>query len=355
MELREVADRLGVHYQTVYRAVRAGELVAVRVGRRFDVSEEAFQRYVRARDVAETKASPDMLARGTTDLDDLRLIAAASRFSAQACFDEAVKLVVRAGGDAVALHTLSDDGTVLETAAAAVRPLPQKGALVPDLVNSSVDAGASPWREVLARGELMHNTDVDGAIVDALRERWRMPNLPAPRSHTLAPIVSFGRVVAILGVAVMSDEGSTDDIVERVQAVAETCALAIEVSARFTAAFDAVEQLAARLADTGGEVDDNIRDLDLGHVVGHALPAAVFDPRAGLLATTRPFTEATLADESVVEDVSDLVREVLQTGEDLHQGELPGAPHCPVIVRVVRGPDDRPTGAAVAWAPPTSS
>jgi excisionase family DNA binding protein len=44
MNLKEAARRLGVHYQTAYRWVRSGDLVAVRVGSRYEVSEAAIER-----------------------------------------------------------------------------------------------------------------------------------------------------------------------------------------------------------------------------------------------------------------------------------------------------------------------
>src|SRR3954451_3682936 len=44
MNLKEAARRLDVHYQTAYRWVRSGELVAVRVGARYEVSDAAIER-----------------------------------------------------------------------------------------------------------------------------------------------------------------------------------------------------------------------------------------------------------------------------------------------------------------------
>ena len=44
MNLKEAARRLGVHYQTAYRWVRSGELVAVRIGSRYEVSDAAIER-----------------------------------------------------------------------------------------------------------------------------------------------------------------------------------------------------------------------------------------------------------------------------------------------------------------------
>ncbi|MEO6469313.1 MAG: helix-turn-helix domain-containing protein, partial [Acidimicrobiia bacterium] len=49
MNLKEAAHHLGVHYQTAYKWVRAGELVAVRVGGRYEVSPAAIQRFEASR------------------------------------------------------------------------------------------------------------------------------------------------------------------------------------------------------------------------------------------------------------------------------------------------------------------
>lgn len=49
MNLKEAAHHLGVHYQTAYKWVRAGELVAVRIGGRYEVSPAAIERFEAAR------------------------------------------------------------------------------------------------------------------------------------------------------------------------------------------------------------------------------------------------------------------------------------------------------------------
>src|ERR1700690_3975164 len=41
MNLKTAALRLGVHYQTAYRWVRSGQLVAVKVGAGYEISEAA--------------------------------------------------------------------------------------------------------------------------------------------------------------------------------------------------------------------------------------------------------------------------------------------------------------------------
>ena len=45
VNLKTAARRLGVHYQTAYRWVRSGELVAVKVGAGYEISEAALERF----------------------------------------------------------------------------------------------------------------------------------------------------------------------------------------------------------------------------------------------------------------------------------------------------------------------
>ena len=45
MNLKQAAQELGVHYQTAYKWVRSGDLVAVRIGTRYQVSEAAIARF----------------------------------------------------------------------------------------------------------------------------------------------------------------------------------------------------------------------------------------------------------------------------------------------------------------------
>ncbi len=45
MNLKQAATAIGVHYQTAYKWVRSGELVAVRIGGRYEVSEAAIERF----------------------------------------------------------------------------------------------------------------------------------------------------------------------------------------------------------------------------------------------------------------------------------------------------------------------
>ena len=64
MNLKTAALRLGVHYQTAYRWVRSGQLVAVKVGAGYEISDAAVARLQaqRARDRADAGAAPSRSA-----------------------------------------------------------------------------------------------------------------------------------------------------------------------------------------------------------------------------------------------------------------------------------------------------
>ena len=53
MNLKTAARRLGVHYQTAYRWVRSGQLVAVKVGAGYEISDAALERFLARRDAME--------------------------------------------------------------------------------------------------------------------------------------------------------------------------------------------------------------------------------------------------------------------------------------------------------------
>ena len=53
MKLQDAAQRLGVHYQTAYRWVRAGELPAAKIGRGYHVTDEDLRRFQSDRAVGQ--------------------------------------------------------------------------------------------------------------------------------------------------------------------------------------------------------------------------------------------------------------------------------------------------------------
>ena len=63
VNLKTAARRLGVHYQTAYRWVRSGQLVAVKVGSGYEISEAALDRFETQRAAIERTFVPAMDAR----------------------------------------------------------------------------------------------------------------------------------------------------------------------------------------------------------------------------------------------------------------------------------------------------
>jgi excisionase family DNA binding protein/PAS domain S-box-containing protein len=89
MNLKTAAQRLGVHYQTAYRLVQSGALVAVKIGNRYEISEAAVERAARRIEMLARAGEPPGTTRDgrrwTAPLDD--------RESALAVLDEATARV----------------------------------------------------------------------------------------------------------------------------------------------------------------------------------------------------------------------------------------------------------------------
>lgn len=72
MNLKEAAHRLGVHYQTAYKWVRSGDLAAVRVGGRYDISVAAIERcQARKEALVDSLAPPRPQIAGALSRDDV--------------------------------------------------------------------------------------------------------------------------------------------------------------------------------------------------------------------------------------------------------------------------------------------
>ncbi|MET1001977.1 MAG: GAF domain-containing protein [Acidimicrobiia bacterium] len=118
MNLKTAARRLGVHYQTAYRWVRTGQLVAVRVGAGYEISDAALARFQAQRSALGRAPEPE--GRVTLEptlttacalgiLDDM---AEATLVDAMVIEARATQLVATILGDAVAVHCCDPHGTM---------------------------------------------------------------------------------------------------------------------------------------------------------------------------------------------------------------------------------------------------
>jgi excisionase family DNA binding protein len=113
MNLKTAARRLGVHYQTAYRYVRTGELVAVKVGGSYKISEAALemmrQRLAAADEVFARKGDAPPTPGRALD-DELDAMLQSTSLSAQPVFDLATRWLATEIGDGCILRLLSEDG-----------------------------------------------------------------------------------------------------------------------------------------------------------------------------------------------------------------------------------------------------
>ena len=119
MNLKDAAQRLGVHYQTVYRWVRSGELTAMRIRGRSEISDAAIHQFVAGRRaVLLSVREPARDGRRVTDLtfdDLLEELEAMSMdpivaVSAVATFTARTAVPIRSAGDVCFVVKMDDDG-----------------------------------------------------------------------------------------------------------------------------------------------------------------------------------------------------------------------------------------------------
>jgi excisionase family DNA binding protein len=115
VNLKTAARRLGVHYQTAYRWVRTGQLVAVKVGAGYEISDAALERFQAQR--AALERIPDVTPRTTpivpsARVDALNVLDAMLRVTtvdAAAVCARAVNTVATVIGDGAVLQLSSGD------------------------------------------------------------------------------------------------------------------------------------------------------------------------------------------------------------------------------------------------------
>ena len=118
MNLKSAARKLDVHYQTAYRWVRTGQLVAVKVGAGYEISDAALERFEAQR--AALGRAPDIVGRATAEtpltteaaLELLDEMVDATLIDATPVETRATQLVAAICGDAAAVHCCNANGTL---------------------------------------------------------------------------------------------------------------------------------------------------------------------------------------------------------------------------------------------------
>jgi PAS domain S-box-containing protein/excisionase family DNA binding protein len=115
--LKQAAARLGVHYQTAYRWVRSGDLAAVRVGARYEVSDAAIHQFIATRQSVLRQAVPHADAPTAIDdpdelLLDLEAMAGDPLLSVPAITQYAARRGREVLGDLCLVAVTNDDGSI---------------------------------------------------------------------------------------------------------------------------------------------------------------------------------------------------------------------------------------------------
>jgi excisionase family DNA binding protein len=117
VNLKTAALRLGVHYQTVYRWVRSGQLVAVKVGAGYEVSDAAVERLLAQRTATGRTPEGGTERRGydaTTNVDGalhvLDLMVDAVTLDSTAVAERAARVIAEHLGDTVFVYRGAGSG-----------------------------------------------------------------------------------------------------------------------------------------------------------------------------------------------------------------------------------------------------
>ncbi len=118
VNLKTAARQLGVHYQTAYRWVRSGQLVAVKVGAGYEISDAALSRFQAQR--AAMERVPEYTERTEADPSDavtdvllqLEEMVACTTVDATAVYQRAAQALASVIGDAVTVSLREADGSL---------------------------------------------------------------------------------------------------------------------------------------------------------------------------------------------------------------------------------------------------
>ncbi len=262
MNLKQAANRLGVHYQTAYRWVRSGELVAVKVGNRYEISEAAIERFVnrRADLVAGTSPERSTVASAADDaadgLAELRTLAARTRATAQPCFDAATALVGSRPGDASVLRLVDDESGLLEAVSSYAAEPDDRAAVVGAIaVAGGFARTAAPWSDAEASGDVhvVHHMPRD-LIRGLFGEEGRFAGRGVEvLAAAVAPMFVEGEFVGgLLAVKTRSHAPFGDDDVELLRDTARLCAEAHHRAEAFRRTWRSNTALRERVASCVG-------------------------------------------------------------------------------------------------------
>jgi excisionase family DNA binding protein/PAS domain S-box-containing protein len=258
VNLKQAAARLGVHYQTAYRWVRSGDLAAVRVGPRYEVSDAAIHQFIAARNsvllqaVPRPAAAPGAAAPADTDarddvLEELEGFAADPLLTVPSVAAYAARRGSTALGDLCLVSVTRPDGNVEHVALD--HPEPMRTAFVGaalDMTNPERRGPVAPLARVMEEGRPLRVPHVaQDQLRAAIRPELRQYLAEYPILAMLAvPVRVPGADPEIGGLLVFVRDGLTRTYTAEDEAFAER--FADRVGVLVAAARDITESWDAR-------------------------------------------------------------------------------------------------------------
>lgn len=307
MNLKEASTRLGVHYQTAYKWVRSGQLSALRVGGRYEISEAAITRFVVNRHsvTAEPKAHERSARSDDLTSEDLLEALEAMALDPVVSVSSAVTFAAEQGahvlGDLCLVVVMNRDRLHVDYFAIG-HPEPDRAAFVSAVIGvlgNPPILGRSPASMPFFNGETVRVAHVPqdhlrAALIPELRQYLAQYSI-----HSLisAPIMSTGSPVGFIAFSrdtptapyTPDDEQYAARVGERIGALVQTAReIALAWRIRRELADDLhthVDQAAGRQEPTG----ENMRRLLEAHPDAAALPVVMLDAACRFIAANERF------------------------------------------------------------------
>lgn len=383
VNLKQAAARLGIHYQTAYKLVRSGALVAVRVGGTYEISEAALERYLteRAAQRADhtTRPHPDLCAEARVPgdpraylLDRLVVNVENVARSTQGVFDTAVVGLAHLFGDAVLLALAGDDGEI-RPALYHHRDPARRSALAEVIETTRLGLDPGAVQLVMTTGEELFVPHVPQDRLRAVTPPELVQYLDVIGVHSaiVVPVRHGGRVFGVVNMARdLPGNPYTREDLALVEEVARLVGVAIRRSERFRQGWkrraELVEAMTAAV-EAGQSVDD------LAHLLGDGpMYEALFDAEGQIVAANAAGVAMKgsanegsgshdVVEETEQEEERALMRRLLVGELSYHDGERTVRNTRGEAVRlvahraVVRAPDASPSAVVMVAHPAISA
>jgi len=289
MNLKEVANHLGVHYQTVYRWVRSGDLPAIKVGAQYAITEAGLDLFRRRREERQSVIENVVTPNPQAGQFGLEYLAETVREDPAAFFEECVRDLVTLDTRGAVVATTSSDGQRFEPQRSFSRAPQLRLDFAARIAIEGFPVDRDPWREVNG-GALVHLPHTPFSLSGPADRPHRGGLEPELQCHSwlASPIWNRGHVAGLVAVASLAPgDYSLSDLAPDLRATAELASGALERQQVFAAARFDSQELHDRVTLAHASRPSSVRVLEsVSDLLNHESAAAVFRTDGSLLAAT---------------------------------------------------------------------